>query len=551
MTNVIKVSLLIVFLLFNWSAYVDRINGLGFSLNGLFYIALFLLIVFAIFSAAFIKLHPVRFIFAILLYFSSTFAYTYERITSSSLTYDSFLTLYHSRGFAHEAIEEYQFIIVKSAFFGLLLLTGILLPTSRNTKSFPWLQSSSPILVIGLLTTILFFRGGDGAKGLPTVLTPIAYFNLAIYENLSSDYGPRKEVSIPTDGKIGKDIILIIDESISGMYLDINSESGEKTYLKEQYQKLKIHNYGIAAAATNCSYGTNILLRYGGKRENYFEYISSMPSIWQYAKKAGYRTVFVDAQRDSGKYQNGMTEKEKGDIDEFIQYDNVPVLYRDMNIADSLIDYINNSTEEFIYVNKVGAHFPISDKFPDNFIIHKPILKRGKNINLTDIPSREGYSSSDEHWNSYRNSYRNTILWNVGNFLHKIIDRANFNGSTIIYTSDHGQDLHEYSHSALSTHCNPDPITEEGAVPLVVLEGVSSSTLDWESHLDSNKNKSSHYNIFPTLLKLMSYENQAVTSIYGNSLDMLTNDDFTFNTRFFARLGKKPVWKKIDIDKLN
>ena len=183
-------------------------------------------------------------------------------------------------GFADEALEEFQHIILKSAFFGLLLLIGILLPASKNSKPAFKLYASIPVLVIGLLTTMLFFRGGDGAKGLPAVLTPVAYFNLSVYEKLTTDYGERKEVSIATEGKQNKDIILIVDESITAMYLDINSISGEKTYLKEAYSNKKIHNYGIAAAATNCSYGTNIVLRYGGMRENYVEYISSMPSIW-------------------------------------------------------------------------------------------------------------------------------------------------------------------------------------------------------------------------------------------------------------------------------
>lgn len=548
--NAVKIFLLILFLMSGWPAYADRINDLGLSISGAFYIVLFLLIASAIFSTAFIQLNSIRFLIALLLYFSSVLANSYHGITSYTLTYDSFLTLLNSRGFAGEAFEEYQYIITKNILLGLLLLIGILLPTSKNTRSIQWLHISFPILVIGLLTTIFFFRGGDGAKGLPPALTPIAYLNLSVYEKLNNDYGERKEVSITTKGENNKDIILIVDESISGKYLDINSASGEKTYLKKQLTNLKVFNYGIAAAATNCSYGTNIVLRYGGTRDNYLEYISSMPSIWQYAKKAGYRTVFLDAQRDSGKYQNGMTDEEKNNIDEFVQYESIPVLNRDMSIADSLIEHINNSTKEFIYVNKVGAHFPVNDKFPDNFIIHKPILSRGNYLDLTDVPSQTGYSSSEEHWRAYRNSYRNTILWNVGNFFKKIINGADFNRATIIYTSDHGQDLHEYSHTAMTTHCNLNPIVEEGAVPLVIIEGDSGSTLDWQSHLESNKNKSSHYNVFPTLLKLMSYEDEAILSIYGNSLDIQTNDNFTFNTRFFARLGKKPVWKKIEIDKL-
>ncbi|ROM95443.1 hypothetical protein BK658_16590 [Pseudomonas brassicacearum] len=65
--------------------------------------------------------------------------------------------------------------------------------------------------------------------------------------------------------------------------------------------------------------------------------------------------------------------------------------------------------------------------------------------------------------------------------------------------------------------------------------------------LAGNKNRSSHYNIFPTLLQLMGYDLAAIEPIYGKPLSQPTDDDFTFNYRFNARLGAKSAWRHIDL----
>ena len=63
----------------------------------------------------------------------------------------------------------------------------------------------------------------------------------------------------------------------------------------------------------------------------------------------------------------------------------------------------------------------------------------------------------------------------------------------------------------------------------------------------ANKDRSSHYNIFPTLLQLMGYDLAGIESVYGKPLTVPTVDEFTFNYRFNARLGAKPEWKHIDL----
>jgi hypothetical protein len=90
-------------------------------------------------------------------------------------------------------------------------------------------------------------------------------------------------------------------------------------------------------------------------------------------------------------------------------------------------------------------------------------------------------------------------------------------------------------------------VAEEGLVPLVVIQGSQLRTLDWRDAWAQNKDRSSHYNIFPTLLQLMGYDPAGVEAAYGRSLSQPTDDDFTFNYRFNARLGAKPAWKHIDL----
>ena len=87
-------------------------------------------------------------------------------------------------------------------------------------------------------------------------------------------------------------------------------------------------------------------------------------------------------------------------------------------------------------------------------------------------------------------------------------------------------------------------------MPLVIIQGKNLKTLNWNKSLNDNKNKSSHYNIFPSLLKIMNYDSVEVAKVYGNSLDVKTNDEFTFNKYWNARLGQNPKWEKIILDKI-
>lgn len=543
-----KELLLIIYLLLYAEYYIDRLNAIGLGFPVLLFGAMFLALTLALYLTAYIRQTLIRHVFALAMFASAVFFDVYTRVTADYLSYSSFVSLVYSGGFIQEAAYQYRDAILHGALNGLLLLFGIGLKPRHGLSIPNALRVAAPLCGVLLLSAVLFLRAGEGARGLPIMYTPLAYLNLFAYEALHNTVGPREPVTLTrTSQAVGHDIVLIIDESISGNYLDINAPFGVHSNLKQARPGVDIFNYGYAASIANCSADTNVTLRYGGTRADYMRINSTLPSIWQYAKKAGLRTVYIDAQRTAGNLQNLMTDTEKKDIDQFVQFDQTSVRDRDMAAAAKLIELLNDDKPELVVINKVGAHFPVHDKYPDAFMAYRPTLPRGQFTEVADTGERNGFNGQPDDWVLYRNAYKNTVLWNVGEFFARVFAEGNLNNALLIYTSDHGQDLHERGNPGLNTHCGGDPVEEEGLVPLVVIQGSDLKTLDWSAQLAANKDRSSHYNIFPTLLQLMGYDLAGIEAVYGKPLSVATADEFTFNYRFNARLGAKPEWKHIDL----
>lgn len=259
------------------------------------------------------------------------------------------------------------------------------------------------------------------------------------------------------------------------------------------------------------------------------------------------RTVHIDGQTVDGAMQNFMDEEEAAQIDERIQFDAVPAVDRDQAIARELVKQLADAEPKFILVNKIGAHFPVHDKFPDEYLRYQPVLPRGGFRDVIDTGSRAGFGGSAEEWRRYRNSYRNTLAWNVGRFFEVLLTQADLSNALIVYTADHGQTLHEDGAPGTGTHCHPEPESAEGAVPMVTITGTDAAGLDFARVADANSNRTSHYMIFPTLLEAMGYAPAKVGKAYGRSLLQPSHDPMTFNTKFNARLNADPVWRKVDL----
>ena len=542
-SNIFKYVLLAIPLVLPMGAYAKRFQHLAEFKLQLVYLLLLLLCTVSTAAVAFIINSYVRFLYALMFGVMLTFWLAYQGILHTFMTYDSFITMLHARGFIGDALSEFVAIFVRSTVLGLIIFVGIALPPGRRERRLvpdvlTW--ALAPIVILGI-TSIAYARGGDGLQGLPGNDVVSAYLILLGVETYRSEEAPRENVALAsTSEKPDYDVIFIVDESVRGDYLDVGAKSGITTNLLGGNPA--VHNFGLAASGNNCSEGSNMLLRFGGTRDDYRITTNHKPSIFQYAKSRGFRTVYVDGQRNGKRLQNGMDAYELSAIDEFIQFDDVKVVDRDIRIAGLISARTRNQTAEFIYVNKVGAHFPVHDKFPDSFMRNTPALPRGTFESATDLAVRP----SDLAWERYSNSYRNTLLWNVGEFFRIVLGSADLDRAFLLYTSDHGEDFGD-KESTFKLHCSPDPSPLEGLVPLVIITGLpdwSEKSREWAAR---NFNHSSHYNIFPTMLAVLGYSDPKIMSTYGRSLFEDTQDPMTFNYRYYARFGQPPQWKKVVI----
>jgi lipid A ethanolaminephosphotransferase len=537
----LKEALLALYLLATLPAVAERAGSLGLTPALGLFLALWAAMAVGLVLAAYAKSFVVRASWALLFAGAAGFVAAFERVTGQFLTYDAFINMVSSTGDADNAVAQYGRSFIVPAALALLLAAAILLKPRRPVRY----AGAAPLAAIALLSLILYARGGEGARGLPPSLTGLAYGDLALYEAATEHYGPRQPVRLRPRTAAAGDLVFLIDESVAAAYLDIdNNEGGVRSGLAEPRPGLAVANFGIASSITDCSWGSNLTLRYGGTRTDYRRINATGPSLFGYARGAGFHTVYIDAQR-ADPAANPLVADELAQVDKVISLGRLPVVDRDQAAAAIVSRYLKDGRRDFILVNKVGAHFPVHDKYPDGYMLYRPALPRGRFLDVSDTGSRAGFGGTPQEWRQYRNAYRNTLAWNVGAFFDRLLG-GGIGGAMIVYTSDHGQNLHEAGGPGLNTHCSPDPGMAEGAVPLVLIRAAGAPGPDWTRAAAANRDRASHYALFPTLLTLMGYDEAEAARIYGAPLDRPQTAPLAFNALFNARLGRSPVWKPMD-----
>src|SRR5690606_28297834 len=230
------------------------------------------------------------------------------------------------RGDAGEAMSQHGGVILRAIGAGLLLFAALALPPGRWALRFAW---ALPVGAVLALAALLYVRGGEGARALPAPFAPLAHGAIMATLALTTEQRPRETVGwAPGVPLASGDLVLVIDESIAAMYLDINHPLGVRSGLQAPMPALTIANFGVTAAAANCSAGSNLTLRFGGTRETYRTAFREKPSLWAYARRAGLRTVYPDGQRRGGALQNRMTRAERAESADFIQLGDPPVPQR-------------------------------------------------------------------------------------------------------------------------------------------------------------------------------------------------------------------------------
>ena len=319
--------------------------------------------------------------------------------------------------------------------------------------------------------------------------------------------GERSEVpySGTIDAQVEK-VILIVDESIRADILGINGYAKDTTpYLRSL--RAGIVNFGLAASSSNCSDYSNLILRTGLRKEDIPDETQDslkMPSIWQFTRKAGFSNVYLDAQsaEEWANYQNFMNANEASFVDELVRVRQKVVYESDEVARKKLMDLLKRPGKTFVMLNKYGLHFPYFRSYPKEYSFFNPALGPGEPMN-----DRE----------KSLNSYMNGIRWSVDDWFKGLLSNSgDFEPYVIIYTSDHGQNI--VDDGTLATHCRPRANRFEGIVPMMVFSNDDSIIEGFRAVQSTEYNKTNHFQIFPTLLRLAGYNGSWISKHYGPSL---------------------------------
>jgi lipid A ethanolaminephosphotransferase len=544
----VKLLLLLAFVtVTNYGAW-SRLETLAGSLaKALAFLALWGISVVALFCIAFSTRRLWRYVWTTVLAVSSMAALSHSLINRTELRLADFEQLLGLLAFTGNVVDFYAAQLLTAAAVCAIGIVALNMPPHGPALAPRARRAAAllPFAPVAGIVGVLLSHGGDGADGLPVQFTSPAFAAALGLERLLSGPEPKRtQVAIaPTDGSRPRNVIVIMDESVRGDLLDLNRPGG-------MYSGLLAHsaamaNFGIASSIANCSAASNAAFRYGVGRQTPMADLQTKPSIWQYAKTAGYRTVYIDGQRHNGRLQNLMTGAERAQIDEHIQLPSAtPPRERDMQIARVLRGIIQDSRQPvFAYVNKMGVHFPYEGKYPPERAL-LPVLAR------TTLGERIKPQAEDSATHvSFRNAYLNALFWNVGNFFDTLLADLDLSDTVIVYTSDHGQNLHEDGSPGYATHCtaakSPPP---EGIVPLVVLTRIPAVLATMREAAQKNRDRASQFSVFPSVLALLGYLPQDIARS-ASSEPPLDADPAPgqqrFASIFFARFGRPPMWNSI------
>ena len=241
-------------------------------------------------------------------------------------------------------------------------------------------------------------------------------------------------------------------------------------------------DFGMTASLGHCSAPSNLALRAGVdvRHAGPATDLRRTPSIWGYARTAGYRTVLIDGQT-SGAPQNLLLPPERALIDEVRTMDNG--IGTDRTIAAALNRQMKEPGRTFTYVVLRGVHFQYRDHFPPGTL-------------PADAPEIA--------------EYRAALTWSKRDFFDTLLDGMDRERTAVIYTSDHGQNLV----LGKLPHCSPQKMEGEYLVPLLAFLPQNLAA----RYPNPSPHRHSASQILTTTLEWMGYDPAAVQARYDSDL---------------------------------
>lgn len=467
---------------------------------------------------------------------STAVAWGYHHASQSELNVFDMLSLWNAR---HEAGRAAEFYGTQMMMASIVLVAGFLViavpPAPLRAAVRIWINRLAflPFLPILLIGGVVYAKGGGGSQSLPVQFAPVALSSLAGAKIALQGTPVRKDVTWqPQTSARTPNIVMLVDESVRADYIDLTPGNPYTPNMAKLAGKFV--NFGPAVSGGDCSNYSNSLLRFGASRKALVSSVNSNPTLWQYAKRAGFRTVFIDAQAggitNPGLLQNFMTMQEKAGIDGFYAIRDVASEHADERLAEIVAQELKSDTPVFIYGNKNGAHFPYDHAYPASAAIYHPTMTE----------------SAFDTQAARIASYRNAIAWSVDRFMQGLFASADLSKTTLIYTSDHAQTLDP----ALLTHCQvEDPDPRMGLVPLMVYAADPVIRAGLERGAKLLHGKASHFQIAPALFALMGYARNDIAGAYDESLfDGSSRAPAFTSGDIFGLFASTVHWNTVDPD---
>jgi len=496
------------------------------------FLTLWTICIGALVAVAFSPRWPVRLFWVLVFAISGGVGLVFFRIGGSDFSIFDAVSLWSARHEGGRAFAFYQSYIIEGVVAAVLAILLFTLTPYRWRPQF--LRSRYvalvPLVPVLLIAGMIYSRDGYGNRGLPTQISPVAVGVLTGHLLANSTLPERRKVEWRAETPLARKVVLIVDESVRADFLDWqpgNPYTPELARLKDRFV-----DFGPAASGANCSSYANAILRFGATRHDLSNSIRTNAPIWQYAKAAGFKTVFIDAQaafikKYSDKLQNFMTPAEVADIDDFLPLDSdVPPPQLDDRLADAIIAQLKSDGPVFIYAIKNGAHFPYDQGYPESAAEFRPVM------------SESGSEAARV------NSYRNAIKWATDRIMARIMSEADLKDTVLIYTSDHGQNLT----SGKLSHCTvEDPDPREALVPLLVATGNEALRQDFQRAAELSRGHVSHFAIMPTILQLFGYSPAEIVANRGPTLFDGKKEDIAFTSGdVFGLFSRTVRWNRID-----
>lgn len=381
-------------------------------------------------------------------------------------------------------------VIVPAVFFRLLFLIAAE-KAARGAKLFVF---NVLFLLIGFAWLADFYRAALPTNAFAAHFNTLATSALYFGKTKAASGEPRRQVKPIEAAAPRGNIVFIVDESVRADHLSVNGYARRTTPTLEMLaQKNLLRSWYPAVSGATESVSSNRLLLTGlVQLPDRTGDIRRAPTIFQYARAAGYETFYFDGQSYTDWIGEASDRREFGRV--FTDRDftaEIAAYDLDRAFAAKIREIVSSSEGNFIWVNKRGVHFRYEKNYPAGksgwSATDAKSALMGKEQELTD-------------------NYDNALVYNSESFFRTLVGDRLPPHTTFVYTSDHGQTLLPDR----ATHAGDSK--PEALVPLLII-GDDVRLRDADTGFAA-----AHGNLFATLLDLMHYPQEARREFYAASL---------------------------------